>query len=63
MQEGRDRREDEEKGLDMPKEETRPQYGGEAATTRFGMEESESTDVPATGGPIADEEEQEERSS
>ena len=64
MQEGRDRREDGEKGRDMAKEETRPQLGGEAATTRFGMEESESTDVPATGGPIADEdEEEEERSS
>jgi hypothetical protein len=28
---------------------TRPQKGGEAATTRFGMEESDNTDTPATG--------------
>lgn len=31
-------------------DETRPQKGGEAATTRFGMEEGDSIDVPATGG-------------
>lgn len=29
--------------------ETRPQKGGEAATTRFGMEDGDNTDVPATG--------------
>ena len=34
---------------------TRPQQGGEAATTRFGMEEGDNSDVPATGGPAADE--------
>ncbi len=28
---------------------TRPQKGGEAATTRFGMEDGDSTDTPATG--------------
>ena len=28
---------------------TRPQKPGEAATTRFGMEEGDNTDVPATG--------------
>lgn len=28
---------------------TRPQQGGEAGTTRFGMEEGDNTDVPATG--------------
>ena len=27
---------------------TRPQKPGEAATTRFGMEEGDNTDVPAT---------------
>ena len=27
----------------------RPQQGGEAETTRFGMEEGDNTDVPATG--------------
>ena len=35
---------------------SRPQQGGEAGTTRFGMEDSDNTDVPATGGPAADEE-------
>lgn len=35
-------------------DETRPQRGGEAATTRFGMEEGDNTDIPATGGPTAD---------
>ena len=29
--------------------ETRPQRAGEAATTRFGMEDGDNTDVPATG--------------
>jgi hypothetical protein len=31
--------------------ETRPQRAGEAATTRYGMEEGDNTDIPATGGP------------
>jgi hypothetical protein len=35
---------------------TRPQQAGEAATTRFGMEDGDNTDIPATGGPQADEE-------
>jgi hypothetical protein len=30
-------------------EASRPQKGGEAATTRFGMEDGDNTDVPATG--------------
>ena len=38
-------------------EAVRPQQAGEAATTRFGMEEGDNTDIPATGGPTADEEE------
>jgi hypothetical protein len=29
---------------------TRPQLPGEAATTRFGMEDGDNTDIPATGG-------------
>lgn len=29
--------------------DTRPQQGGEAGTTRFGMEDGDNTDVPATG--------------
>lgn len=36
--------------------ESRPQQAGEAATTRFGMEDGDNTDIPATGGPTADEE-------
>lgn len=35
--------------------ESRPQRGGEGGTTRFGMEEGDNTDVPATGGPDAGE--------
>lgn len=31
--------------------ETRPQQGGEAETTRFGMEEGDTSEIPATGGP------------
>jgi hypothetical protein len=38
-------------------ETTRAQQAGEAATTRFGMEDGDNTDTPATGGPQADEEE------
>jgi hypothetical protein len=35
---------------------TRPQRGGEAGTTRFGMEDGDNTDVPATGegAPVDD---------
>ena len=35
--------------------DSRPQEGGEAATTRFGMEDGDNTDVPATGGVTSDE--------
>ena len=28
---------------------SRPQQAGEAGTTRFGMEEGDNTDIPATG--------------
>ncbi len=37
--------------------ESRPQQAGEAGTTRFGMEDGDNTDVPATGGPSADDDE------
>lgn len=37
---------------------TRPQQAGEGGTTRFGMEDGDNTDVPATGGPQADEEDE-----
>ena len=33
--------------------ESRPQQAGEAETTRFGMEDGDNRDVPATGGPDA----------
>jgi hypothetical protein len=36
--------------------ESRPQQGGEGGTTRFGMEDGDNTDVPATGGPVDDDE-------
>jgi hypothetical protein len=38
-------------------EASRPQQAGEAATTRFGMEKGDNTDVPATGGPQPDDDE------
>jgi hypothetical protein len=53
MQEGNERREGEER---TGSGETRPQRGGEGGTTRFGMEDGDNTDVPATGGPTSDEE-------
>ncbi|MEW9854120.1 hypothetical protein [Novosphingobium sp. M1R2S20] len=34
---------------DTPSSGLRPQKGGEAATTRFGMEDGDNTEVPATG--------------
>ncbi len=55
MQEGSERRDVEEEGLPGSDEEnSRPQQGGEAGTTRFGMENGDNTDVPATGGPAPD---------
>ena len=38
--------------------ESRPQRAGEAATTRFGMEEGDNTDVPATGQGLLEEEDE-----
>ena len=35
-------------------EGTRPQQPGEGGTTRFGMEDGDNTEVPATGGPQAE---------
>jgi hypothetical protein len=37
--------------------DSRPQQAGEAATTRFGMEEGDNTDVPATGDGTREDEE------
>ena len=36
---------------DARRGESRPQQGGEGGTTRFGMEDGDNTDIPATGGP------------
>jgi hypothetical protein len=56
MQEGSGGREGaEEDRAGSAKENTRPQQGGEAGTTRFGMEEGDNTDVAATGGVGSDE--------
>jgi hypothetical protein len=53
MQEGTERREQDKS---PGQEETRPQQAGEGGTTRLGMEDGDNTDVPATGGPAADDE-------
>jgi hypothetical protein len=34
--------------------DSREQRPGEGATTRFGMEEGDNSDIPATGGPTPD---------
>ena len=54
MQDGRDKQDGARGG--GASTETREQRAGEGATTRFGMEESDPTEPPATGGPTADEE-------
>ncbi|MDP9414471.1 MAG: hypothetical protein M3Q08_10370 [Pseudomonadota bacterium] len=53
MQDGSERRDVEEA---TDEENSRPQKAGEAATTRFGMEDGDNSDVPATGGPAPDQE-------
>ena len=40
-----------ERQVEATGEGTRPQQAGEGGTTRFGMEDGDNTDVPATGGP------------
>jgi hypothetical protein len=37
-------------------ETIREQQPGEGGTTRFGMEEGDNTDTPATGGPTEEDE-------
>ena len=49
--EGERRDEQREDPTRNAEEDSRPQQGGEAETTRFGMEDGDNTDVPATGGP------------
>lgn len=57
MQDGNEDRASEGKErLGTAEKNSRPQRAGEAATTRFGMEEGDNLDIPATGGPVADEE-------
>jgi hypothetical protein len=53
MQDGSRSRGEEGTGGD----DSRPQRPGEGGTTRFGMEDGDNTDSPATGRPSADEEE------
>ena len=43
-----------EEGANGAGEASRPQQAGEGGTTRFGMEDGDNTDVPATGGPDAE---------
>ena len=58
MQEGKDRNQDGgEERVGRAEGESRPQRAGEAATTRFGMEKGDNTDISTTGGPTSDEEE------
>jgi hypothetical protein len=52
MAEGNERPDGEGEGGRGSGEGSRPQEAGEAATTRFGMEEGDNTDIPATGGPL-----------
>ena len=47
MQDGREKRDGDGEGGGR----SRPQQGGEGGTTRFGMEDGDNSDVPATGGP------------
>ncbi len=55
-----------ESGQARETDEVRPQKAGEAATTRFGMEGSDSTDVPTTKSgtqdPVLDESEEKSKS-
>jgi hypothetical protein len=48
--------ENERRDGDSGNEQTRPQQGGEGGTTRFGMEDGDNSDVPATGFPDAGDE-------
>jgi len=49
MQDTEDRREDGADTSSAADGITRPQRAGEGGTTRFGMEDGDNTDVPATG--------------
>lgn len=59
MSDGNKHREAGNDRLKSGTESTRPQRGGEAATTRFGMEDGDNTDIPATGPATRDEDEDE----
>ena len=45
---------EQEGGPGTAREGTRPQQGGEAATTRFGMEDGDNTDTRAAGDDTTD---------
>jgi hypothetical protein len=51
---GRGGKSEQEGGSGQAEGSTRPQQGGEAGTTRFGMEDGDNTDVPAAGEDTAD---------
>ena len=51
---GRGGKSEEQGGSGQAEENTRPQQGGEAGTTRFGMEDGDNTDIPAAGEDTAD---------
>jgi hypothetical protein len=51
---GQGRPDDDDRASEAGKN-SRPQQGREAGTTRFGMEDGDNTDIPATGGPGSDE--------
>ncbi len=59
MSDGKNQGEADVDRLGKGAESTRPQRGGEAATTRFGMEDGDNTDIPATGPASRDEDEDE----
>ena len=55
MQHENDRGASEAEGQGGGAAESRPQKAGEAATTRFGMEEGDNSDIPATGDGMREE--------
>ena len=60
MQEGSDRSKDEnERPPEKQKPDTRPQQAGDGATTRFGMEEGDNTDISQAGAGLLEDEEEE----
>jgi hypothetical protein len=57
MQDGKEARDPGREGQGRAADgNSRPQQAGEAGTTRFGMEEGDNSDIPATGPATRDEE-------